>query len=59
MEMYRWGCMRWPCWEALLVAMVQGSKAFCSPSPGPVHSVCQLVESVLEDMGNAGIEWLP
>lgn len=51
--------MRWPCWEALLVAMVQGSKAFCSPSPGPVHSVCQLVESVLEDMGNAGIEWLP
>lgn len=50
--------MRWPCWETLLVAMVQGSKAFCSSSPGLVHSACQLVESVLGNMGDAGIEWL-
>lgn len=35
--------------------MVQGSKTRCSPSPGPMGSVCQLMESVLGNMGKPGL----
>lgn len=35
-----------------------GALTCCCPSPGPVDSAWQLVESVLGETGNAGIESL-